>query len=93
MEFFSKRSVVRNVRPETVLPSLIVILSCPIENDGTFVKVGLVSIQGSQNVEKFCQIVIKLKLVRRFTVYKTHYKAVRIDSLFILGPGKRERKV
>ena len=48
--------------------------------------------QSSQHVEKFCHIVIKLKLVRRFTVYKTHYKAVRIDSLFILGPGNENEK-
>ena len=39
VKFISKKSIVRNVRPETVLPSHIVILCCTNESDGNYAQI------------------------------------------------------
>ena len=86
--FFTRGSFVRSVRPKIVLPSLIVILCCS-EWVGELMPIwGLLCIQRRQNVKTFKNKFTILNLIRRFPCSDTKWKAVIINSLLVLVPGK-----
>jgi hypothetical protein len=91
-DFVSKKSIVRNVSSETVLPSLIVILCCSIVSGGSYSYLRpVVASKQSECQKNLCDNFIKLNLIQRYRCSGSQWNGVRKISLLNSLPGKRVR--